>query len=264
MPMLWDGLKVLCAIALVYAVAVMFFLQESTLSSQFERERIAQHGLLGDQVAGYAETRASNTFTVLAVNSGVMQQTFNSASLSIPSLPSASKPDPTPTVSSTALDPTTSATSAAQDASSSSASGTSGIASPVAPSSSDVASTGLPSGLDASVNNWAEQRVRVCWSVLFFTLVRLSYALIWWPFAVLSMGPALVDAIAARKVQATTFALTSPQLQGAVMRILPLSFAAYFLLIFLPFYEPPLTVPIGIFVTSAMVWLGIVEFAKRG
>lgn len=226
--MIWDGLRLLVFVAVLYGLAVVFVLQESYVQNQFEYERAAQHALLGDAAAYAAEARAQRLFARLVVNTGTMRDSFRDL------VPAAAAPAPA---------------TAAHGGGGALAAG--------------KAATPQPAVAPAAPG-WLVQRMRVVWTILFVTMVRLSYALLWWPLLVLTLVPALVDAIAARKVKATTFALTSPQFQGFVMRALPLSLAGYFLWIVLPFAEPALTVPVGIALTVAMVWVGVSQFAKRG
>jgi hypothetical protein len=211
MKLLIDGLRILGILMVVYVLVVLFALQEASLTRNFERERAAQHALLGTPASLYVETQAHNLFTALAVNSGAMKQSFQGAQLPAPA---------------------------------------------AKPSAAD--------GASRKISGWLEQRMRVIWTVVFYTMVRGFYALLWWPVAVLIIGPVMVDAIASRKIQATTFALTSPLMEGFVMRVLPLLLAGYFLMLFMPFYEPPWTVPLLLVLTGYLVWLGVIEFAKRG
>jgi hypothetical protein len=259
----WDGMRLLGVLCLVYALVCMFVLSEGSISDVFQRESQAQHALLGAPAATYAETRASNLFTRLIVNSGTMEQSFSTtaatpASPVAPATPSSQAADASPPAASDAS-PSTSPTSSASPPSSSSSSGAISATTSTIPPAPDPAAAA-----EKQINAWLNQRMRVIWTVVFFTILRASYALLWWPFAVLAVVPVLVDAIASRKVRANSFALTSPQLQGLAMRILPLLLVAYFLLAFLPFYESPMTVPIGIVLSAPLFWLSVVEFAKRG
>lgn len=253
MSIVWDGLKLLALTAIVYGLLAVFVLKEDYLAAQFQIERVQQHQLLGDKVADAAEARASNLFTRLVVANGTLHDSLQDMT------PAVAPPAPTPSVAGSggSLQPLPAPQASGDDATS---------AEPIQPvPSATTASSAIASTSSTTRQpTWLSDRMRVLWTIAFFTLVRISYALVWWPFLVLSMLPALVDAIATRKVSATTFALTSPQLQGFVMRALPLMLVGYFLWIVLPFHEHPMTVPIGIAFTTAMIWLGVVEFAKRG
>ena len=111
---------------------------------------------------------------------------------------------------------------------------------------------------------WVEQRIRTWWTMVFQVFVRLSYAMMWWPFLVLALVPFVVDAWITRRVKSTTFALTSPHIQGIAIRALPVLVIGYFLLMFAPFYIPPSSAPVLIFVTCALLWFGVTHFVKRG
>lgn len=111
---------------------------------------------------------------------------------------------------------------------------------------------------------WVEQRLRALWTLVYGVLTRLAYVALWWPFALVALGPFIVDAIVLRRIKAQSFGITSPHLQGIAARAIPLIALGYFLLMFTPVYIHPAWTPILIFITSASVWLAVSQFVKRG
>jgi len=116
----------------------------------------------------------------------------------------------------------------------------------------------------AMVFRWMEERIRALWTLVYQVMLRFSNASLWWPFLVLAISPFVVDALAARRIKAHTFGITSPHLQGVATRLIPLLILGYFLLMFAPIVIHPLWVPVLIVVTSAATWLGVTQFVKRG
>lgn len=111
---------------------------------------------------------------------------------------------------------------------------------------------------------WMETRIRATWTLVYQVFLRFSTAILWWPFLLLAVVPFLVDALMQRKVKATTFGLTSPSVQGLAARSIPLIVLSYALLMFSPVVIHPGWIPALIFVTSALMWLSVSQFVKRG
>lgn len=121
---------------------------------------------------------------------------------------------------------------------------------------SDVASPGI--------FPWVEGRIRAFWTMLYGVTQRVSSGLLWWPFVLITLVPFLVDAFVARKIKQTSFALTSPHMQGLATRAIPLLLIGYFLLLFVPLTVSPVIVPTLMVGTSALLWVVVAHFVKRG
>lgn len=109
-----------------------------------------------------------------------------------------------------------------------------------------------------------KSRLQACWTMVYQLFLRVSISLVWWPLAILLSIPVLVDAIVIRKVKATTFGLTSPQLQMIALRLILIVMIAYVVLLFAPITIHPLWVPAMLAITCASTWMGMTQFVKRG
>ena len=114
------------------------------------------------------------------------------------------------------------------------------------------------------VFSWVEGRLRAFWTMVYAVTHRLSTALLWWPFILITLFPFLIDAFVSRKIKKSSFALTSPHLQGLATRAIPLLFIGYFLLLFAPIAMPPSLVPLIMVGTSGLIWVVVAHFVKRG
>jgi hypothetical protein len=112
--------------------------------------------------------------------------------------------------------------------------------------------------------DWVESRLRAFWTMLYGVTQRVSSGLLWWPFILITLVPFLVDAFVTRKIKKTSFALTSPHMQGLATRAIPLLLIGYFLLLFVPVTVSPLVVPVLMVATSALMWVVVAHFVKRG
>lgn len=111
---------------------------------------------------------------------------------------------------------------------------------------------------------WVEGRIRAFWTMLYGVTQRVSSGLLWWPFILVTLVPFLVDAFVARKIKKTSFALTSPHMQGLATRAIPLLMIGYFLLLFVPLTVSPVVVPLFMVCTAALLWVVVAHFVKRG
>lgn len=111
---------------------------------------------------------------------------------------------------------------------------------------------------------WVEGRLRAFWTMVYGVTQRVSSGLLWWPFILITLVPFLVDAFVSRKIKKTSFALTSPHMQGLATRAIPLIVIGYFLLLFVPITVSPVIVPLLMVATSALMWVVVAHFVKRG
>jgi hypothetical protein len=70
--------------------------------------------------------------------------------------------------------------------------------------------------------------------------------------------------MAARKIKMTSFEITSPHMQGIASRAIPISIVGYLLALMVPLYISPLWVPMLLILTSALSWVVVAHFVKRG
>lgn len=112
--------------------------------------------------------------------------------------------------------------------------------------------------------SWVEGRLRAFWTMVYGVTQRVSSGLLWWPFILITLVPFLVDAFVTRKIKKTSFALTSPHMQGLATRAIPLIIIGYFLLLFVPLSVSPIVVPALMVATSALSWVVVAHFVKRG
>jgi len=110
---------------------------------------------------------------------------------------------------------------------------------------------------------WIEGRVRSIWLVVYQVMTRISTALIWWPFAVLTLIPFVIDAFVRRAIKAHTFDHASPHLQSIGMRAFIVALFGYPLLLFAPFAIPAALLPLLLFAVSGALWFAISHFVKR-
>lgn len=111
---------------------------------------------------------------------------------------------------------------------------------------------------------WVEARLRTVWTSLFLIFNRFSVALLWIPLAILTLTPFLIDAFVSRKIRSTSFQASSPHLQGIAVRAIPLSLLLYCIALLMPVYISPIWVPLLLILTSAMSWVVVAHFVKRG
>lgn len=114
------------------------------------------------------------------------------------------------------------------------------------------------------VFSWVEGRLRAFWTMVYGVTQRVSSGLLWWPFILITLVPFLVDAFVSRKIKKTSFALTSPHMQGLATRAIPLILIGYFLLLFVPLTVSPVVVPSIMVATSGLMWVVVAHFVKRG
>jgi hypothetical protein len=105
--------------------------------------------------------------------------------------------------------------------------------------------------------------MRVLWSLAFQFLVRVSNILLWLPLAALVVVPFVVDAVVARKIKGTNFAITSPHLQIFGVRAMTWLLLGFALLQLAPIVLHPVWTPLMIAAFSGSLWIGISQFAKR-
>lgn len=117
---------------------------------------------------------------------------------------------------------------------------------------------------DSTIFPWVESRLRTVWTSIFLLFNRISVALLWVPLALLTFTPFLIDAFATRKIKSTSFQITSPHMQGIASRAIPLSIVLYVVALLMPVYISPLWVPFLLVLTSALSWVMVAHFVKRG
>jgi len=129
----------------------------------------------------------------------------------------------------------------------------------------DTAPTGTAiDNVEASAFPWVESRLRAFWTGGFLIISRLSAAFLWLPFVLMIFLPFFIDAMAARKIKASSFATPSPHMQGLATRSAPILILLYLILVFVPIYLSPIWVPFLLLVTSALSWVMVSHFVKRG
>lgn len=128
----------------------------------------------------------------------------------------------------------------------------------------DSATVDLERSAESTVIPWFESRLRTVWVTVYLLMMRLSVALLWLPFVLLTFTPFLIDAMAARKIKMTSFEITSPHMQGIASRAIPISIVGYLLALMVPLYISPLWVPMLLILTSALSWVVVAHFVKRG
>lgn len=130
--------------------------------------------------------------------------------------------------------------------------------------SADSTAVQLERDAEATVIPWFESRLRTTWVTVYLLMMRLSVALLWLPLVLLTFTPFLIDAMVSRKIKMTSFQITSPHMQGIASRAIPLSILGYLLALMLPLYISPLWVPFLLILTSALSWVVVAHFVKRG
>lgn len=135
---------------------------------------------------------------------------------------------------------------------------------PKEPAAEDSPALALERDAEATVIPWFESRLRTVWVTIYLLMMRLSVALLWLPLVLLTFTPFLVDAFVARRIKRTSFEISSPHMQGIAARAIPISIVGYLLALMVPLYISPLWVPMLLIMTSALSWVVVAHFVKRG
>lgn len=110
---------------------------------------------------------------------------------------------------------------------------------------------------------WIEGRVRATWLVIYQLMMRVSNAVLWWPFIVLTTVPFVVDAMVKRRIKANTFDHASPHVQSLAVRSLFVALFGYPLLLLAPIALPAEALPVLIFLVAGALSFAISHFVKR-
>lgn len=103
--------------------------------------------------------------------------------------------------------------------------------------------------------DWAEQRLRVFWTLVYQSFLRVANVMLWFPYVLFLLVPFVVDGLVQRRIKQTNFDYTSPLRYTLSLRLIGYLGLAFFLLIFAPIPMPPVTVPI--FMVCACACLGM-------
>lgn len=110
---------------------------------------------------------------------------------------------------------------------------------------------------------WMAGRVEAFWAIVYQILFRVSVALQWWPFMVLVLVPAMLDAFYARRIRRYSFGLISTQLQSITVHLAILVVLGYVCLMLLPVFVHPMWFPAIVLLSGVALWIAMVHFARR-
>jgi hypothetical protein len=109
----------------------------------------------------------------------------------------------------------------------------------------------------------AEERLRVGWTMAYQVLVRFAQILLWAPYLLLLLVPAVTDGLLMRQRKKHGFHYASPILHRCSLYAFLGGFYAVVLLLFAPVVVPPVLVPAIAAVTAASAGVGLSNLQKR-
>ncbi len=131
---------------------------------------------------------------------------------------------------------------------------------------SNIAPSAMSKGVNRvlePIQGWIDARLKVGWAMFYQCLIRMSVAMLWWPFFLVVLLPFMIDAIVVRRITANNFGLTSPHgyvLGRRVVFGLPLLFV---LMMLVPLALPAAVIPVICIAFAWACWAAVVNFAKR-
>lgn len=113
------------------------------------------------------------------------------------------------------------------------------------------------------IMRWMGDRFNTFLNMNYLLLMRSLELLLWVPWMLCLLVPALIDGAMGRKIAQTDFAYVSPVRQQAALTAVKVSVAGTFVLFFLPIALNPLIVPAALFVTAVSMGLAMRNLHKR-
>lgn len=110
---------------------------------------------------------------------------------------------------------------------------------------------------------WVEDRIQAFFDVLYQVFTRFALLMVWLPFALILMLPALWDGLMTWKIKKTTFDFSSPIIHRYSMIILGSGVILLFMGLFAPLAIPPVVLPSLIIGLALMAGLALSHLQKK-
>lgn len=101
------------------------------------------------------------------------------------------------------------------------------------------------------------------WTGVLQSTLRLAHYLVWWPFFLLAVLPAIGDAIMQRRIKQASFAHASPIRYRYAINTFALVTFMFFFSLLLPIAIPPAAVPVGFILAAIAVSFIIGNMQKK-
>lgn len=108
-----------------------------------------------------------------------------------------------------------------------------------------------------------EDRIQAFFDVLYQVFTRFALLMVWLPFALILMLPALWDGLMTWKIKKTTFDFSSPIIHRYSMIILGSGIILLFMGLFAPLAIPPVVLPSMIIGLALMAGLALSHLQKK-
>jgi hypothetical protein len=117
--------------------------------------------------------------------------------------------------------------------------------------------------LGAPIFTWFEGRIRVMWTLVYQSYLRISTALVWFPYVLFIFIPWVIDGLVQRRIKQTNFDYASPLRYAMSIRLVALLLIAFFLMVFAPFPMPTLITPLFFIASSFAIGILVANTLKR-
>ncbi|WP_075881787.1 DUF4400 domain-containing protein [Vreelandella massiliensis] len=117
--------------------------------------------------------------------------------------------------------------------------------------------------LGTSIFAWAEDRLAAMMRVIYQVYARVAMALLWAPYLLILLVPAIFDGVMRWKIKQTNFDYASPVVSRYGVRGVFLIGQITLIAFLLPLALNPLLIPLGMMLSSVMLGLTIANYQKR-
>ena len=110
---------------------------------------------------------------------------------------------------------------------------------------------------------WAEGRLDALTAVIFHFYLRFAVVMLWAPYMLILLLPAVYDGVLTRKIKQTDFAYASPTLHRYSIRLLCGLVIGMFIAFFMPVAMNPMLIPIILMMCCVFMGIAWGNFQKR-
>ncbi len=117
--------------------------------------------------------------------------------------------------------------------------------------------------LMGKLQGWLLGRMRVLWTLVYASLLRVSYITLWWPLLGLFGAAAVIDGFVRRRIKQTNLGLSSAERFGYALLGVQLLLMSMFAMLITPLPLPPLLPMICVVTIFLLVMVAIANAQKR-